>query len=202
MPLLPRSLRALISLLSKLPGLGPKTAARLAFYFADKPEVDPVVLGKVLLSLGKSIKICSQCHNVAESDPCELCSGSGRDRSLLCVVETPLDLLMIEKSKSYRGLYHVLGGRISPTEGKKPEELTLRSLLSRLRKDKNIREVILATNPTLEGEATAHFLAKLLSPFKFKLTRLGRGLPVGGNLEYTDEVTLARAFEGRREISL
>jgi len=200
MPILPKLIQALIGQLSRLPGIGPKTAARLAFYFASGPKADPASLGKILLALRKGLTICSLCHNIAEKDPCDICSSSSRDRTILCVVEEPLDLLAIEKSKSYRGLYYVLGGRISPAEDRGAEDLKIGELVGRIRQDRGIKEVIIATNPTLEGDATANFLIRTLSPLKIKLTRLGRGLSVGGSLEYTDEVTLAGAFENRKEI--
>lgn len=200
MSILPKSVGRLIAQLRKLPGLGPKTAVRLAFYLVKDPQADPAALGKSLVGLRAGLKTCSLCLNAADNDPCDICASASRRKDLLCVVEGPLDLLVIEKSGSFKGLYYLLGGRISPSEGIKPEDLFFDKLLDRLKKDKSIKEVILATNPTIEGDATAIYLLRLLKPLSVKVTRLARGLPSGGDLEYTDEITLSQAFERRNEL--
>jgi recombination protein RecR len=198
---LPRAIRRMIEQLEKLPGVGPKTAQRLAFYLLHNPQSELDAFAQAFAELKKNTKLCSECKNIGESDPCEVCSDVGRDRSLICVVEQPLDILAIERSGSYRGLYHVLHGAIAPLNNIGPEQLHIHSLLPRVR-DGKIGEIILATNPTLEGEATAMYIVKLLEENGVTgiiLTRIGRGLPMGGDLEYADDVTLSRALEGRRE---
>lgn len=190
----------LIESLEKLPGIGPKTAQRLTFYLLHNPQSELDSFAEALRRLKADTKECSLCFNVAEDDPCPVCLDRGREQTTICVVESPLDVLVIEKGGFYQGLYHVLGGAISPLNNVGPEELHLYELLPRL-KPGRVKEVILATNPTMEGEATAMFIARLVKD-KFKkvlLTRLGRGLPTGGDIEYADDQTLTRAFEGRRE---
>ena len=187
----------LIEEFNKLPGIGPKTAQRLTFHLLRMPAEEARGLAEAIVEVKERIGFCSTCFNITESDPCWVCRGA-RDRSMSCVVEEPLDVLALERTHAYKGLYHVLHGAISPMEGIGPEELRIRELLGRL--GEGVQEVILATNPNLEGEATAMYLTKLLTPLGPRVTRLARGLPVGGDLEYADEVTLTRALEGRREL--
>lgn len=195
----PRSVTRLIEEFHRLPGIGPKTAQRLTFYLlrAPKPQVDQ--LADAIRDLREKITTCSVCQNIAEHNPCEICSDEQRDHAMICVVEEPLDLVALERTREYKGIYHVLHGAISPVEGIGPEDLRIRELLDRLRNSR-VREVLLATNPNLEGEATAMYLERLIKPLGIRLTRLARGLPVGGDLEYADEVTLTRALEGRSEM--
>ena len=192
-------LARLIDEFYKLPGIGPKSAQRLAYYLLRMPPVEAQALAAAILEVKEKVGLCSICQNVTETDPCRICSSRERDRSIICIVEEPLDILAIERAQSYRGLYHVLHGAISPIDGIGPEDLKIADLLNRLRSDE-VREIILATNPNLEGEATAMYLTRLLRPLGLKVTRLARGLPVGGDLEYADDVTLARALEGRQEM--
>jgi len=195
-----RAVSRLISSFEKLPGIGPKTAQRLTFYLLHNPQSELESFAQALARLKKDTQECSLCFNVSETDPCPICVDRAREQSQVCVVETPLDVLVIEKGGFYHGLYHVLGGAISPLNNLGPDELHVYDLLPRL-KNGQTGEIILATNPSMEGEATAMFIAKLVKD-KFKkinLTRLGRGLPIGADIEYADEQTLSRAFEGRRE---
>jgi recombination protein RecR len=187
----------LIEEFNKLPGIGPKTAQRLTFYLLRMPTEQARALAEAIVEVKERIGFCSTCFNITESDPCWICRGA-RERTMICVVEEPLDVLALERTHAYKGLYHVLHGAISPMEGIGPEDLRIRELLGRL--SEGVEEVILATNPNLEGEATAMYLTKLLTPLGPRVTRLARGLPVGGDLEYADEVTLTRALEGRREL--
>jgi len=198
---LPKAVRNLIEYFEKLPGVGPKTAQRLVFYLLHNPQAELDGFAEAFSRLKKDTLICSVCNNVGETDPCEVCDSTDRDESVICVVEQPLDVMVIERSGGYEGLYHVLHGSISPLNNIGPEQLHLFDLLPRLNGDK-IRELILATNPTMEGEATAMYIHKLISDknLDIKVTRIGRGLPVGGDLEYADDITLSRAFEGRRKI--
>lgn len=198
--ILPDSVSKLIEEFSKLPGIGPKTASRLAFYLLTKPEQDIKQFGEAVLNLKKNLTTCRQCYNITESSPCLICQDPKRDKSLLMVVEEPLDVVALEKT-GYQGIYHVLGGVISPIEGIGPENLRISELLERIKQDKQIKEIILATDPSLEGEATAMYVAREIQKLskKLKVTRIARGLPVGGDLEYADEITLTRALEGRRE---
>lgn len=184
-----------ITELSKLPGIGRKTAQRLVFYMMKIPRREVDDLAAALVALKDKVRTCSQCFNLTDSDPCLICANAGRERSLICVVEEANDVLALEKTGEYRGLYHVLGGVLSPLDGVGPENLRIRDLLLRLQG--GVSEVILATNPNTEGEATAIYLSNLIKPLGVKLTRLARGLPVGGDLEFTDEVTLSRALSGR-----
>jgi recombination protein RecR len=187
----------LIDEFHKLPGIGPKTAQRLTFHLLRMPDEQARALAEAIVEVKERIGFCSTCFNITESDPCWVCRGQ-RDRSVICVVEEPLDVLALERTGAFKGLYHVLHGAISPMEGIGPEELRIRELLGRL--GEGVDEVILATNPNLEGEATAMYLTKLIGPLGVRITRLARGLPAGSDLEYADEVTLTRAIEGRREL--
>jgi recombination protein RecR len=189
----------LIDEFSRLPGIGPKTASRLTFYLLRTPKEQALALADALRALKEQTVFCSTCFNIAEASPCPICRDESRDRSIICVVEEPLDVLAIERTREYKGLYHVLHGAISPVEGIGPDKLKIHELLERL-KVELVKEVLLATNPNLEGEATAMYLARLIAPLGLRVTRLARGLPVGGDLEYADEVTLTRALEGRREM--
>jgi recombination protein RecR len=196
----PRSVTQLIEEFHRLPGIGPKTAQRLTFYLLRAPKEQAQSLAQAVLQLKERITTCSICCNIAEENPCAICRDESRDRSIVCVVEEPLDVLALERTREYRGLYHVLHGAISPVEGIGPEDLRIRELVDRIESDRSVREIVLATNPNLEGEATAMYLERLMKPLGIRLTRLARGLPVGGDLEYADEVTLTRALEGRREV--
>jgi recombination protein RecR len=189
----------LIEEFHKLPGIGPKSAQRLTYYLLRVPADEARALAQAILEVKEKTVLCSVCQNIADSDPCAICSNAERDHSAICVVEEPLDILALERAGAYRGLYHVLHGVISPMDGVGPEDLKVQELLSRLRSG-DVREVIMATNPNLEGEATAMYIARLISPLGVKVTRLARGLPVGADLEYADNVTLARALEGRQEV--
>jgi recombination protein RecR len=197
---LARPLARLIDELGKLPGIGPKTAQRLAYFILRSPADDASALADAIRAVKEELRYCSVCFNIAESDPCEVCRADDRDPSLVCVVEEPLDVLAVERTGGFKGRYHVLHGAISPVNGVRPDDLKIAPLAARVRSG-GIREVILATNPNLEGEATAMYIAQLLSGSGVQVTRLARGLPVGGDLEYTDEVTLSRALEGRRAVS-
>ena len=188
----------LIAEFTKMPGVGPKSAQRLAFYVLQASEQDIKDLIDILEETKKKVKNCSICSNISVEDPCPICSSDERDKCRVCVVAHPQDLIAIEKTREYNGLYHVLGGVISPLDGIGPENLRIKELLRRL--DKGVKEVILALNPTVEGEATVIYLTKLLKPMELKLTRIAYGLPVGSDMDYADEVTLTKAFEGRREI--
>lgn len=195
----PRPIARLIDELGRLPGIGPKTAQRLAFYILKSPRPDVLRLAEALMEARDKIRRCSICSNLTDEDPCAICSDPGRDRGLICVVEDPKDVMVMERTREYNGVYHVLGGAISPMEGVGPEDLRLKELVERV-KSPGVEEVIVATNPDVEGEATAMYIARILSPFGVKVTRLARGVPVGGDLEYTDEATLAKALLGRRSI--
>ncbi len=184
---------------ARLPGIGRKTALRLTYYLLKRPPEETRRLARALVNVADRVHACSVCGNLTETDPCALCASSRRDRSLLCVVEEASDVGAIERTGAYQGLYHVLGGRLSPLEGVGPDELRVASLALRVR-EQEIREVILATNPSVEGEATAVYLQGLIQPLGARVTRLARGMPVGSDLEYTDGVTIAEALAGRREI--
>lgn len=192
------SFERLLAELEKMPGIGRKTAQRLAFHLLRAPEGEVAALAAAMVDCRRNVRPCSVCFSITEADPCAICSDAKRDQSILCVVERPSDVLAFERSGEYRGRYHVLDGVISPLEGIGPEDLRIRELLGRVGAGE-VREVILATNPDLEGEATAMYLAKLVRPLGVRVTRIARGLPVGGDLEYADQVTLARALEGRRD---
>ncbi len=193
----PKSVQDLIEAFERLPGIGPKTAQRLTYYLLHAPKEEAQALASAAINMKEKTIICSICFNIAESDPCSICSDPTRERSTIAIVEDPLDVLAMERA-SFKGLYHVLHGVISPLENIGPGELHIRELLPRL-KDGSVKEIILATNPTMEGEATAMYIQRLLSPLGVKVTRIARGLPVGGDLEYADETTLSRALEGRKE---
>ncbi|MGH3486749.1 MAG: recombination mediator RecR [Actinopolymorphaceae bacterium] len=187
----------LIDELARLPGIGPKGAQRIAFYLLAADAIDVRRLADALVQVKEKIRFCDVCGNVAEEEQCRICRDARRDPAVLCVVEEPKDVVAIERTREFRGRYHVLAGAISPIEGVGPDDLRIRELMTRLA-DGTVQEVILATDPNLEGEATATYLARLLAPLGMRVTRLASGLPVGGDLEYADEVTLGRAFEGRR----
>lgn len=195
----PRSVERLIEELNRLPGIGPKTASRLTFYLLRSPEEQVQALAKAVGELHEKVVTCAVCLNIAETSPCSICGDAQRDRSVICVVEEPLDVLAIERTGRYDGLYHVLHGAISPVEGVGPEDLKIDELRRRLQTNQ-IQEVILATNPNLEGESTAMYISRQLGSLGVRVTRLAHGLPMGGDLEYADEVTLTRALEGRREM--
>jgi recombination protein RecR len=190
----------LIDELAKLPGVGPKGATRIAFHLLATDSADVTRLATVLAEVKDKIKFCRTCYNVAQDDLCRICADTRRDETAICVVEEPKDVLAVERTREFRGRYHVLGGAISPIDGVGPDDLRVSELMTRLA-DGAIVEIILATDPNLEGEATATYLTRLISPLGLKVTRLASGLPVGGDLEYADEVTLGRAFEGRRQVS-
>lgn len=192
-------LASLIEEFSKLPGIGRKTAQRLAFHVLNMDTKDVNQFINSIINAKKNIKYCSICSNLTEKDPCFICDSTKRDKTVICVVEDPRDVIALERTKEFNGLYHVLHGSISPMEGIGPEDIRIKELLQRLQVV-DIKEAILATNPTIEGEATAMYISKLLKPLGIKTTRIAHGIPVGGDLEYADEVTISKALEGRREI--
>lgn len=189
----------LIEELTKLPGIGAKSAQRLAYYLIKAPIEESNSLATAIIAIKERIVLCSTCQNITELSPCSICESSERDTGKICIVEEPLDVISIEKTGAYKGLYHVLHGAISPASGIGPTDIKIQELMSRI-ESTNISEVILATNPSLEGENTAMYLQRIVSPLVAKITRLARGLPVGGNLEYADEITISRALEGRQEV--
>jgi recombination protein RecR len=195
----PKPMGKLIGELSKLPGIGPKTARRLSFYILGQPKSDVKTLADALIEAREKTNYCSNCNHLTEGDTCTFCQSEDRDRSSICVVESPRDVVAMEKTGEYNGLYHVLHGAISPMDGIGPDEIKIRSLIPRLEQDQ-VQEVIVATDPNAEGDATAMYLAKLIKPLGVKVTRIAHGIPVGGDLEYADEVTLSKALEGRREL--
>ncbi|MEH7464201.1 recombination protein RecR [Bacillus thuringiensis] len=195
----PEPISKLIDSFMKLPGIGPKTAVRLAFFVLDMKEDDVLDFAKSLVNAKRNLMYCSVCGHITDRDPCYICDDSHRDQSVVCVVQEPKDVIAMEKMKEYQGVYHVLNGAISPMEGVGPEDINIPQLLKRLH-DETVQEVILATNPNIEGEATAMYISRLLKPTGIKVTRIAHGLPVGGDLEYADEVTLSKALEGRREL--
>jgi recombination protein RecR len=199
MAALPVPLRRLVEQLSRLPGIGEKSATRLAFFVLRADDAYTEALAEAIRGLKREIRLCSQCLGFTEQDPCPLCSDPRRTGEVLCVVEDPADIMAIERAGDFRGRYHVLHGTLAPLDGIGPEQLKVAELLARLR-DGSVREVILATNPTVEGEATALYLAKLVKPSGVRVTRIAHGLPMGGDVEYADGVTLSRALEGRREM--
>ncbi|MBE7046284.1 MAG: recombination protein RecR [Ruminococcaceae bacterium] len=194
------SLSKLIDMFKKMPGIGHKSAVRLAFNILslDDNQVEDIV--KTIKNAKEKISYCSVCQNLTETDPCEICSNHKRDKSVICVMETPKDVIALEKTREYFGQYHVLHGAISPMDNIGPEELKIKELIARISSSDEIKEVILANNPSIEGEATAMYLSRLIKPFGVKVTRIAFGLPIGGDLEYADEVTITKALEGRREI--
>ena len=194
------ALQKLIDELGKLPGVGPKSAQRIAFHLIKIPEQEAFSLADAIQQAKQKVRFCETCFNMSDEAICEICSDSQRDSSLVCVVEEPRDIVALERTREYKGLYHVLQGAINPIDGIGPEQLKIRELLERL-KGNTVVEVILCTNPNIEGEATAMYLAKLIEPLGIQVSRIASGLPVGGDLEYADELTLGRALEGRRNIS-
>lgn len=196
----PRPLAKLVGELSKLPGIGNKTAQRLAFHLLSVSDDEAKALATSIYDAKKTMKYCSYCGNLTDTDPCGICSDKGRIQNLICVVESPQDVMAMERIKEYNGLYHVLNGAISPMEGIGPDDINLKQLIVRLQQNPDVSEVILATNPNIEGEATAMYISRLLHNTGIRITRIAHGLPVGGDLEYADEVTLLKAIEGRREL--
>lgn len=195
----PEPIAKLIDSFMKLPGIGPKTAVRLAFFVLKMKEDDVLDFGKALVNAKRNLTHCSDCFNITDRDPCLICDDQHRERSIICVVQDPKDVIAMEKMKEYNGLYHVLHGAISPMDGIGPEDIKVSELLKRLQ-DEQVQEIILATNPNIEGEATAMYISRLVKPSGIRITRIAHGLPVGGDLEYADEVTLSKALEGRREL--
>lgn len=203
MSVLPKSIQNLINEFSKLPGIGPKSASRLTFYLLKQPSMDLESFSRAVTDLQKNLLFCSVCFNMAEHDPCKICSDNKRSQNLILVVEDALDVVAMDQIENFDGVYHVLGGVISPLDGVGPEDLKIKNLFERLVKSPEPKEVILATNPSLEGEATAMYIAKQLKRPEYshvKITRIGRGLPMGADLEYADEFTLSKSLEGRQEI--
>ena len=199
MSIMPRAVDRLIEALSRLPGIGPKTASRLTFYLLRGPREQAIELADAVRQLREQVIHCSICGNITESDPCPICRSDARDHSLICVVEEPLDVLAIDRTNVYQGVYHVLGGVISPMDGVGPGDLRIQELIRRVEQGA-VKEIIIATNPSLEGENTAMYLSRRLEPLGVRISRLARGLPVGADLEYADALTLARALEGRSEM--
>jgi recombination protein RecR len=197
--LYPKAIERLVAELSKLPGIGEKTAQRLAFHLIDAPKEDITGLSRALLDVKEKVKLCPVCFSITDGDRCDICADASRDRSVLCVVENTRDIYAIERTREYHGLYHVLHGVISPLEGIGPQDIKARELMLRLA-DGTVKEVIMATNPTPEGEATAVYLGNLITPMGVAVTRLAKGIPIGADVEFTDEVTLIKAFEGRKRI--
>jgi recombination protein RecR len=195
------SVQDLIDELGRLPGVGPKSAQRIAFHLLKLPRQDALRLAAAIVEVKDKVRFCSRCFNISEGEECDLCLDPRRDATVLCVVEEPRDIVAVEKTQEFRGRYHVLQGAISPIEGIGPEQLRVKELLARVDAE-GVQEAILCTNPNLEGEATAMYLGRLLKPLGLKVTRIASGLPVGGDLEYADEVTLGRAFEGRRQVGV
>ncbi|MED1914054.1 recombination mediator RecR [Bacillus thuringiensis] len=195
----PEPVSKLIDGFMKLPGIGPKTAGRLAFFVLNMKEDDVLDLAKALVNAKRQLHYCSVCNNITDLDPCHICRDKRRDGSIICVVQEPRDVVAMEKTREFEGFYHVLHGAISPMDGIGPEDIRIPDLLKRLG-DEQVKEVILATNPNIEGEATAMYISRLIKPFGIRVTRIAHGLPVGGDLEYADEVTLTKALEGRRDL--
>jgi recombination protein RecR len=198
--MLPKPVQNLIDEFSKLPGIGPKTAARLVFYLLKKPKTDVLAFGSAVNELLENLNYCTSCFSITDMEICDICSNERRDQHILAVVEEPLDIVALEKSRAHSGLYHVLGGAISPIDGIGPENLRIAELLDKVKNNPKIKEVILATNPSLEGEATAIYIKNQIEKINedILITRIARGLPVGGDLEYADEITLSRSVEGRK----
>jgi len=193
------SIEKLIESFEKLPSIGHKTAVRLAFYMLNSSEEHAKEFIDSIINAKKNLKYCKTCYNIADSESCQICSSSKRDKSLVCVVEDVRDVIAMERTHEFKGVYHILHGAISPMNGIGPEDIKIKELLARLQDD-TVKEIILATNPRVEGEATAMYLSKLIKPLQIKTTRIAHGIPVGGDLEYTDEITLTKALEGRREL--
>ena len=195
----PEPISKLMDSFMKLPGIGPKTAGRLAFFVLSMKEDTVMDFAKALVDAKRNLRFCSVCGHITDIDPCHICQDTQRDGSIICVVQDPKDVIALEKMRDFKGLYHVLHGAISPMDGVGPEDINVPSLLVRLQNEE-VEELILATNPTIEGEATAMYISRLVKPSGIKTTRIAHGLPVGGDLEYADEVTLSKALEGRREL--
>ena len=193
------SIEKLIESFEKLPSIGHKTAVRLAFYLLNSTEEETNEFVSSIIDAKKNLRYCSKCYNISDTDPCNICSNPRRDNSIICVVEDVKDIIAMERTHEFKGLYHVLHGSISPMNGIGPDDIKIKELLARLQ-DGVVKEIILATNPRVEGEATTMYLSKLIKPLGIKVTRIARGIPIGGDLEYTDEVTLTQALEGRREV--
>ena len=203
MNILPKSIRKLTEEFSKLPGIGPKTASRLTFFLLKSKDFDREQLGKAVADLKNQLMFCQQCHNLAESVLCAICSDKTRKQNLICIVEEPLDVVALEQGRGFEGVYHVLGGVISPIDGVNPDDLKIRELLERIMGLGQDAEIVIATNPSLEGEGTAMYVAKKLRQIpNVKITRIAHGLPIGGDLEYADELTIAKAMEGRRDYQI
>ena len=196
----PKPLAKLINELSKLPGIGTKSAQRLAFHILSLEDAEAERLAEAITCAKREMKYCSLCGNLTDEDPCSICRDESRDRTVICVVETPQDVMAMERVREYTGLYHVLHGTISPMDGIGPNDINIKSLIIRLRENESVGEIIIATNPNIEGEATAMYISRLLKDSGIKVTRIAHGIPVGGDLEYADEVTLLKAIEGRREL--
>lgn len=199
MSYLPEPMARLVEEFSRLPGIGPKTAQRLAFFMVNQPKGDVERFARALLAAREKMVTCSVCQNMTDVDPCRLCQDPARDRQTICVVEQPKDVVAMEKTREFKGVYHVLHGAISPLDNIGPGDIRIKELLNRLQ-DGSVKEIIVATNPNIEGEATAMYLSKIIKPLGITVTRLAHGIPVGGDLEYTDEVTLTKALEGRRPL--
>ena len=197
---LPPAMTRLVKELSRLPGVGEKTASRLAFNLLNRPRDDVIALAEALLEMKERVGLCSECFGLSDAPRCQICGDPARDNDLVCVVEGPADLMAIERARTFNGVYHVLHGAVAPLDGVGPDDIKIKELLARLDSSHPIREVIIATNATVEGEATALYLAKILKPLGVKATRLARGLPAGGDLEYSDAATLSSALSGRREL--
>jgi len=193
------SIEKLIEAFERLPSIGSKTAARLAFYMLNQSEEQVNEFVSAIVNAKKNLKYCSKCYNISDTDPCIICSNAKRDESIICVIEDVKDVIAMERTHEFKGLYHVLHGTISPMNGVGPDDIKIKELLARLMEGQ-VKEIILATNPRVEGEATAMYISKLVKPLGIKVTRIAHGIPVGGDLEYTDEVTLSKAIEGRREL--
>ena len=193
------SIEKLIEAFEKLPSIGNKTAARLAFYILNSSETETNEFIEAIVNAKKNLKYCSKCYNITDTDPCPICANSGRNKSIICVVEDVKDVVAMERTHEFKGVYHVLHGVVSPMNGIGPDDIKIKELLARLM-DGQVKEIILATNPRVEGEATAMYLSKLIKPLGIKVTRIAHGIPVGGDLEYTDEITLSKALEGRRAL--
>ena len=198
MNFIPKNIQKAIEQFSKLPGIGPKSAERLVFYLLKKPESEVAELGDAIISLKRDIRYCNQCQHLTTEEICDICQSDGRNKETVCIVEDSLDLMALEKANEYKGIYHVMHGIISPVDGIGPDELTIAELVRRA-KTGEIKEMILALNPSMEGEATAAYISRYIKPLNIKITRIARGIPVGGNLEYADSQTLKRAMEGRME---
>lgn len=194
------AVQALIDQLGRLPGIGPKSAQRVAYHLLNVPKEDALALASAIATAKERVRFCDVCHNLSEAERCSICADPRRDATIVCVVEEPRDIIAVEKTGGFSGRYHVLGGAINPMEGIGPDQLKVRELLGRIETD-DVAEVILCTNPNLEGDTTAMYLARLLTPLEIRVTRIASGLPVGGDLEYADELTLGRALEGRRDVA-